>query len=76
MGFFFRSCMQLCYCTVPVCVPAAVIVGMTLQRAGSAGQAHTGEGVVVAERRVREAGGSVRLLLVDVFPVGLEARGA
>lgn len=57
-------------------VPAAVIVGMTLQRAGGAGQAHTGEGVVVAESRVRGAGGSVRLLLVDVFPVGLEARGA
>lgn len=32
-----------------VFVPAAVVAGMTLQRAGGAGQSHTSEGVVMAE---------------------------
>jgi len=49
---------------------------MSLQRAGGAGLSHTGEGVAVTERGVRQAGQAIRVLLEDVLPVGLEARGA
>lgn len=38
---------------VPMFIPAAVVVGVALQRAGSAGQSHANESVVVAERGVR-----------------------
>lgn len=58
----------------PLFVPAAVVAGMSLERAGSAGQSHTSKGVVVGERRVRQACGSVCLCLVDVLPVGLQTR--
>jgi len=51
-------------------------MGMALQRAGGARQPHAGEGVVVAERGVRQAGQAVRLALVEVLPVGVEARRA
>lgn len=49
---------------------------MALQRAGGAGQPHTSEDVVVAEQGVGQAGEAVRVLLVDVLPVGLQVRGA
>lgn len=62
--------------SVAVFVPAAVVAGMTLQRAGGAGQPHTSEGVVMAEGGVGQAAEAIRLLLVEVFPVGLEARRA
>lgn len=58
----------------PLFVPAAVVAGMSLERACSAGQSHTSKGVVVGERRVRQACGSVCLCLVDVLPVGLQTR--
>lgn len=57
-------------------VPAAVVAGMTLQRAGGAGQPHADKGVVVAEGGVGQGGEAVRLLLIEVLPVGLQAGGA
>lgn len=53
-----------------------MIGGVSLQRPGGARQAHAGEGVVVAERGVGQAGDAVRLLVEDVLPVGLQARRA
>lgn len=54
--------------------PAAVIVGVSLQRGGSSGQAQPREGVVVRELGVRQAGHAVRLV-VHVLPVRVQARG-
>lgn len=55
--------------------PAAVVAGVPLQRGGGSGQAHAGEGVVVGELDVRQAGHAVRLL-VHILPVRAEARRA
>lgn len=64
---------MLCECGRPIGLPAAVVVGTSLQRGGGAGEPHADEGVVVAEGRVGEGGQAVRLLLVGVLPVGLQA---
>lgn len=61
---------------VLLCLPAAVVVGTPLQKASGVGQPHTGEGVIVTEPGVRQAGQSIRFLIVDVLPVGLQARSA
>lgn len=53
--------------------PAAVILGVSLQRGGGPGQAQAWEGVVVCELRVRQAGHAVRLI-IHVLPVWAERR--
>lgn len=51
-----------------------MIVGVSLQRGGSPGQAQPREGMVVCELGVRQAGHAVRLV-VHVLPVRVQARG-
>lgn len=50
-----------------------MVLGVPLQRGGGSGQTQPGEGVVVGEPCVGQAGNAVRLV-VNVLPVRAEAR--